>query len=124
MFAGREGRLSLPALAFQVQQIPDKNRLAFEEIEAPTAEATPLGCQHSLASAFGDIHLGGDGVRGSDQAWRIAHGDAGQFAGIGELGPARCHAGTRRDHAHGEGVIQRENLVFVGLLNKELLHLL
>src|SRR5215470_15087803 len=53
---------SLPAHAFQVDEVPQKHRLALEHIEPVTAEAAALGHDHAFGAALRDVDLGLEGV--------------------------------------------------------------
>src|SRR5215471_12930075 len=54
---------SLPAHAFQVDEVPQKLRLALEHIEPVTAEAAALGHDHAFGAARRDVDLSLEGVR-------------------------------------------------------------
>ena len=90
---------AFPAEALQIEQVVDEDRLALEQVEAVAAEAAAQRHDHSLRAAFGNRHLGGDGVVLVQDARRIADGNAGILARVGE--------NVRPAVALGRGVTRR-----------------
>ena len=80
-------------------EVVEKHRLALEQVEAVAAEAAAQGDEHSFGAALRDLHLGGDRVGLVQDARRIAGGQAGHLAGVGEDVPPGGRARPRRDEA-------------------------
>ena len=58
VLAGRQHLSTFPAHAFQVDQVPQEHRLAFQHVEAVATEATALGHDHAFGAPLRDLHLG------------------------------------------------------------------
>ena len=52
VLAGRERLRAFPADALQVDQVPEEDRLALEQVEAVAAEAAAGGEDHALGAAL------------------------------------------------------------------------
>src|SRR5712671_1424153 len=90
---------ALPAVALEIKEVVNENRLAFEQIEAKAAHAAAQSHDHSLGTACGNRHLGGDGVVLVQNTRRIAERNAGIFAHIGEHGLPGDRTRSRRKQA-------------------------
>src|SRR5450631_83037 len=75
-----------PSSRDEHDQVVCKYRLALEQIESITAEASPFGHNHSVAAPFGHIELGGNRERFVEDARRIAIRNSRVFTGVGENG--------------------------------------
>ena len=93
---------AFPTHAFQVEEIPDVDRLAFQQVEAPASESAALCHEHAFAAALRHLDLGTDPVRRAEELWRVAHRDARQRPEVGEFSPSGREARPRRDHTRGE----------------------
>src|SRR5215831_9641582 len=63
VLAGRQCLRSLPAHALEIDEVPQKHRLALQQIETVAAEATALGDDHALGAALRNVDVGREGVR-------------------------------------------------------------
>ncbi len=124
VFAGRERIGAFPFEAFQVDHVPEKHRLAFEQVEAVAGEPATGGKDHAFGTAFGNRDVRGDGVGGVEEQRRIALRQADHRLGIDELGAAGGDVRTRGDDARGDRGVHREDLILAGFLDEELLQLL
>src|SRR5208337_5339029 len=79
---------------------------------AVTAEVAAQSHDHSLRTAFGDRHLGGDGVVLVQNAGSISDWDAGILSRVSKNRSPGGSARFRRNEAREGRVIQGENLVF------------
>src|SRR4029079_11042612 len=68
---------ALPAIPLEIEHVVGKHRLALEQIEAVSAEATAVSGDHSFGAALGNGNLGGDGVVLVEDARGVAVGNAG-----------------------------------------------
>src|SRR5262245_27216464 len=64
VFARRQRLRAFPADTFEVEQVPQKDGLALEQVETVTAKTPSIRVDHALGPALRDIDLGGDGIRG------------------------------------------------------------
>ena len=108
----------------QIEQVVVEDRLALEQVEAVAAEAAAQSHDHSFRPAFGDRHLGGDGVVLVQNAGSIADGNAGILTRVGENRFPGDRARSRRQEAREARVIQGEDLVFRRLRQEQRLHFL
>ncbi len=53
VFAGSECFRAFPADALQVHQVPEEDRLAFQDVEAVATETATLRDEHAVAAAIG-----------------------------------------------------------------------
>ena len=68
---------AFPADPLQVQQVPEKHRLAIQQIHAVSAEPPAVSNDHAVSAALGHVDVRRDRVGGVEHARR------------------RCHAGCR-----------------------------
>ena len=78
VLAGRQRLGAFPLHALQVDEVPDEDRLALEQVEAVAGEAAALGDEHALAAALRDLDLGLEVVGGVEHARRVAVRRAGE----------------------------------------------
>src|SRR5262249_62133913 len=57
VLAGRKRICTFPADAFQVDQVPQKDRFVLQHIEPIAAKSAALGHDHSFRPAFRDIYI-------------------------------------------------------------------
>ncbi len=88
---------ALPAVALQIEEVVNEDRLAFEQVETVAAEAAAHSRDHSLRAALRDRHLGGDGVVLVQNAGSIADGNVGILTRVGELRSPGGRARSRRN---------------------------
>src|SRR4029450_9582156 len=79
--------------------------------------------EHSLSAAFWNFQLRGYGEGFSKQIWGVAIRHAGYFARVDELGAACGCTRSRCKEARYNRIIQREHLIFSGLIHEEPLQL-
>ena len=122
---------AFPRGALDIKEVVEKHRLAptdsqfaLAQEQAVTGEASAFGDDHAFRAAFGNFHLGGDGVRPLDDARGRTGRHAAQLTGIGEGGAPRRRARTWREHARDGRVVEREHVVFLRLGHEEILHFL
>ena len=58
---------AFPAHALEVDQVPEEDRLALQQVEAVAGEAAALGDEHALAAALRDLDLGLEVVGGVEE---------------------------------------------------------
>src|SRR5271156_4306743 len=67
---------TLPAGSFQIEEVINEDRLAFEQVQTISAEDAAHGYDHPFRTAFRNSHFRSDGVVLVQEAWRIAHRNA------------------------------------------------
>src|SRR5262249_19517451 len=88
VLAGSERLLPLPPEAFQTDEIVEKYRFSFKEVQTVAAETATQCYEHSLAAALRNVHLGSDGVGLVQNASRIALRQTGNFTRVAENVPS------------------------------------
>src|SRR4030095_14161777 len=121
VLAGRERRWAFPAEVFDGEKVVGKDRLALEQVEAIATEAATERIEHPLGAACRDFHLGRDGVGLVEGVGRVAVGQTGYFARVGEHGLAGGRVWPRYGEALEEVVVKREHVVFRRLDQEQLL---
>ena len=96
VLAGERAACRLDLGPREIEQVIDKDRLALEQVESPSAEATAGGDQHAVAAAVGHLDVGRDGERLVEDARRRPLRHADDRLGVGELGAAGHNAGPGR----------------------------
>src|SRR5262245_10862613 len=110
---------TLPAVSLQIEEVVDKDRLTFEQVETVAAEAAAHCRDHSFRPGFRNRHLGGDRVVLVQKARSIAHWNAGIRTRVREDRSPGGRAWPRRNEAREDRVIQREDVVFRRLREKQ-----
>src|SRR5271165_3361886 len=86
VLARRERLIAFPAEPLQIQHVVEEHRLALQQVQTVSAEATALGDDHPFAAAFWHFDLSGDREGPGQDTWCVSRGDAGHLTRVSELG--------------------------------------
>src|SRR5215472_9853390 len=113
VLARRENVRAFPTDPFEVKQVPNKDRFAFQQVHSVAAKTPAVCLNHALRATSGYVDVGCDGVGGVEQVWRVPMRNSGyRLARIGEHATASRQVGTWRHQTRCCGRIQGEHLVF------------
>ncbi len=115
---------TFPLNPFKVDQVPEKDRLALQKVEAVPSEATAGGDNHTFSAAFGDCDVRRERVGAIKDHRRIALRQTGHRPGVDELGSPGGDVWPRCDDQRGDRRVHWEDLVLFGFFDEELLQLL
>src|SRR5450755_70405 len=99
MLAGSQSLRSCQAGPLEVEQVIGVLRLASQQIQPPSEEASPLANDYAVGPALRDVDVRRYGVRGVEQAGLVAARNTNDRTRIVEDISTRRHVGTRRDEA-------------------------
>ena len=121
VFAGCDRLGAFPPDTLQVDQVPEKHRLAFQQVETVAAKPATRSQDDALGTALGNLHIRRDSVGRVEQQRGVALWDAGQRSCVGEHGSARRDVGPRRYETSCDGGVEWQHFVLARLLQEQLL---
>ena len=115
---------AFPFHPLQVDQVPQKHRLALEQVEAVAGKAPARGQDHTFGTARRHLDVGSDGIGRVQQEGRVALRQADHRLRVNELGAPGRDVRARCDDTRRHRGVQRQDLVLLRLVEELRAHLL